>query len=101
VIPLPAWFLDLLLVGNLAFSLTTLLATLYVRRALDMAAFPSILLVATLLRLSLNVSSTRLILLDGYAGQVIQQFGRFVVGGNPVVGFVIFVILVVIQFIVI
>src|SRR5690606_35856251 len=70
-------------------------------RALDIAAFPAILLVATLGRLALNVSSTRLILLDGYAGQVIQQFGRFVVGGNPVVGFIVFVILVVIQFIVI
>src|SRR5690606_21082852 len=101
VIPLPAWLLDLLLVSNLAFALTTLLATLYVRRALDIAAFPAILLVATLGRLALNVSSTRLILLDGYAGQVIQQFGRFVVGGNPVVGFIVFVILVVIQFIVI
>src|SRR5690606_38004429 len=101
VIPMPPWLLDLLLVANLAFSLTTLLATFYVRRALDIAAFPTILLVATLARLALNVSSTRLILLHGYAGQVIQQFGQFVVGGNAVVGFVVFLILVIIQFVVI
>ncbi|HEY8449433.1 MAG TPA: FHIPEP family type III secretion protein, partial [Bacillota bacterium] len=101
VIPMPPLLLDVLLVANLGFSLVTLLATMYVRRALDIAVFPTLLLVATLFRLALNVSSTRLILLEGFAGHVIQQFGEFVIGGNPVVGFVVFLILVIIQFVVI
>lgn len=101
VIPLPPALLDFLLVANLSFALVTLLTTMYVKRPLDLAVFPALLLVATLFRLALNVSSTRLILLDGFAGRVIQQFGQFVVGGNPVVGFVVFLILVIIQFIVI
>src|SRR5690606_2676215 len=71
------------------------------KNALEFSVFPSLLLVATLFRLALNISSTRLILLHGYAGQVIQAFGPFVVGGNYVVGFIIFLILVIIQFIVI
>jgi flagellar biosynthesis protein FlhA len=74
---------------------------MHVRQPLEIAVFPSLLLMATLFRLALNVSSTRLILLHGYAGQVVQAFGQFVIGGNPVVGFIVFFILVVIQFIVI
>ncbi|NMA55657.1 MAG: flagellar biosynthesis protein FlhA [Firmicutes bacterium] len=101
VVPLPPFILDLLLTLNITFALTTLLVTMYVQEALQIAAFPSLLLMATLFRLALNVSSTRLILLHGYAGQVVQAFGEFVVGGNPVVGFIVFLILVVIQFVVI
>ena len=74
---------------------------MYVQEPLQISAFPSLLLMATLFRLALNVSSTRLILLHGYAGRVVQAFGEFVVGGNPVVGFIVFTILVVIQFVVI
>ncbi|MGI6129538.1 MAG: flagellar biosynthesis protein FlhA [bacterium] len=101
VVPLPTFLLDLLLTFNITFSLTTLLVTMHVRQPLEIAVFPSLLLMATLFRLALNVSSTRLILLNGYAGQVVQAFGQFVIGGNPVVGFIVFFILVVIQFIVI
>ncbi|MEW6281333.1 MAG: flagellar biosynthesis protein FlhA, partial [Candidatus Eremiobacterota bacterium] len=101
VLPMPAWLLDLLLTFNIAFSLAILLVAMYARKALEFSVFPSVLLIVTLARLSLNVASTRLILLDGYAGQVIQTFGNFVVGGNTLVGLVIFIILVVIQFVVI
>ena len=101
VIPLPAAVLDLLLVVNLAAGVMILLATMFVQKALDFSVFPSLLLVATLFRLALNVSSVRLVLLHGYAGQVIESFGHVVIGGSVVVGLVIFLILVVIQFIVI
>ncbi|MGD9793753.1 MAG: flagellar biosynthesis protein FlhA [Acidimicrobiia bacterium] len=101
VIPLPPAVLDLMLTCNIAFGVLLLLASMNVKRALDLAAFPSILLVATLFRLALNVSSTRLILLHGHAGDVIQSFGNFVVGGSVVVGLVMFLILAVIQFVVI
>ncbi len=101
IIPLPTGLLDVLLSFNIAFGVVVLLTTFYVRRALEIAAFPTILLMATLFRLSLNVSTTRLILLKGYAGAVISAFGNFVVGGNYVVGGVVFLILVIIQFIVI
>ena len=101
IIPLPTGLLDILLSFNIAFGVVVLLTTFYVRRALEIAAFPTILLMATLFRLSLNVSTTRLILLRGYAGAVISAFGNFVVGGNYVVGGVVFLILVIIQFIVI
>lgn len=101
VVPLPTILLDLLLTFNITFALTILLVTMYVRQPLEISVFPSLLLLATLFRLALNVSSTRLILLHGYAGQVIQSFGEFVVGGNPVVGIIIFFILVIIQFVVI
>lgn len=101
IIPLPTWLLDFFLTLNITFALTVLLVTMYVRQPLEISVFPSLLLVATLFRLALNVSSTRLILLQGYAGRVILAFGQFVVGGNPVVGFIVFLILVVIQFIVI
>lgn len=101
VIPLPPGFLDFALAFNITFSLVVLLSTLYIRRPLDLSVFPGMLLIVTLMRLSLNVASTRLILGTGYAGEVINSFGNFVVQGNYVVGFIVFVILVIIQFVVI
>ncbi len=101
VVPLPAVLLDLLLAVNITGSLLILLMSLFVRRPLDFAIFPALLLVATMFRLALNVSSTRLVLLDGYAGKVVEAFGHFVMGGSLVVGMVVFLILVVIQFMVI
>ncbi len=101
LVPLPSWFLDLLLVVNLSLSILVLLIVLSSERPLDLSTFPTLLLFASLFRLSLNVASTRLILLQGKAGEVIQAFGEFVVGGSVIVGVVIFLILVVIQFVVI
>jgi len=101
VIPLPPAFLDFALAFNITFSLVILLSTLYVTRPLDLSVFPGMLLIVTLMRLSLNVASTRLILGTAYAGEVINSFGNFVVQGNYVVGFIVFVILVIIQFVVI
>jgi len=101
VIPMPHWALDILLVANMAFTLVILLVTTYSTDALQFSVFPSMLLVATLFRLALNISATRLILLHADAGAVIASFGGFVVGGNYVVGIVVFLILVVIQFVVI
>lgn len=101
VVPVPAWLLDFFLVFNISFSLIVLLVSMFTLEPLQFSVFPSLLLIMTMFRLSLNVSSTRLVLLDAYAGEVIQTFGDFVIGGNPVVGFIIFLILVVIQFIVI
>jgi len=101
VIPLPTGILDFALAFNITFSLVILLSTMYITRPLDLSVFPSMLLIVTLLRLALNVASTRLILGTGYAGEVINSFGNFVVQGNYVVGFIIFVILVIIQFVVI
>jgi len=101
VIPLPTVLLDILLALNITFAVVILLTTFYIQNALELAAFPSLLLVTTLFRLALNVSTTRLILLQGYAGRLINAFGNFVVGGNYVVGGVVFLILVLIQFLVI
>ena len=101
VVPLPAALLDVLIVVNICLSLVVLLTSMYVKRPLDFSVFPSLLLVLTLFRLGLNVASTRLVLRDGYAGEVINAFGHFVVGGSLVIGLVIFLILVVIQFAVI
>jgi flagellar biosynthesis protein FlhA len=101
VIPLPAFILDLLITLNISAALMIVVATLYVPRALDFSSFPSLLLLTTLLRLAINISVTRLILLEGDAGHVVTAFGEFVVGGNVVVGLVIFLILIVIQFVVI
>jgi flagellar biosynthesis protein FlhA len=101
VVPLPPFLLDFLITINIATALSILIATMYVPKALDFASFPSLLLMATLFRLAINVSVTRLVLLHGDAGGVIHAFGSFVVGGNLVVGLVIFLILVVIQFAVI
>src|SRR5215510_264286 len=99
VVPLPTWLLDLLLASNLAASVVILLVALYVSDALKIAGFPTLLLITTLIRLALNVSSTRLILLQANAGEVIQAFGQFVVRGNYVVGGVVFLILTIIQFV--
>jgi flagellar biosynthesis protein FlhA len=101
VVPLPTPLVDLLLVTNIAVATLALLASMFTTRVLDFSIFPSYLLIATLFRLALNVSVTRLVLLHGYAGKVIEAFGHFVVGGSVVVGLVIFLILIVIQFIVI
>ncbi|MBK8190621.1 MAG: flagellar biosynthesis protein FlhA [Vampirovibrionales bacterium] len=101
LIPLPALALDILLTINIALAVTILLVTVYTRETLEYSTFPTILLVSTLFRLGLNVSSTRLILGHGEAGQVIHSFGAFVIGGNYVVGMLIFIILVIINFIVI
>jgi flagellar biosynthesis protein FlhA len=101
VIPLPSFLLDLLITLNISAALMIVVATLYVPRALDFSSFPSLLLLTTLFRLAINVSVTRLILLHGDAGHVVTAFGNFVVGGNVVVGLVIFLILIVIQFVVI
>ncbi|MFS8572679.1 MAG: flagellar biosynthesis protein FlhA, partial [Clostridia bacterium] len=101
VLPMPPLLLDLLLALNISLALLVLLLTMNIQGALQFSIFPSLLLITTLFRLALNVSSTRLILLQGYAGEIIRAFGNFVVGGNYVVGFVVFLILVVIQFIVI
>ena len=101
IIPLPTALLDLLICVNITGALVIVISTIYNEEALDLSVFPSLLLVTTLFRLALNISSTRLILLEGYAGEVITAFGNFVVGGNAVVGFIMFVILVIIQFIVI
>src|SRR4051794_15063885 len=101
IIPLPPALLDMFITLNISSALAVLVATLYMPRALDFAAFPSLLLLTTLFRLAINVSVTRLILLHGDAGHVVSAFGNFVVGGNIVVGLVVFLILVVIQFVVI
>lgn len=101
IIPLPPFLLDLLLALNITLSLTIVMIAIYNVEPLQFSVFPSLLLVTTLFRLALNVSATRLILLHGYAGEVIMAFGSFVVGGNAVVGFIVFIILVLIQFIVI
>ena len=101
IIPMPTIIMDLLLTANITFSLLIILVSIYINEPLQVSVFPSLLLFATLFRLGLNVSTTRLILGQGYAGQVIESFGNFVVGGNYVVGFIIFLILVVIQYVVI
>ncbi|MCP3854999.1 MAG: flagellar biosynthesis protein FlhA [Actinomycetia bacterium] len=101
VVPLPSQLLDLLLAINIGGAVLLLLSSMLTRRALDVSAFPSLLLIATLFRLALNVSSTRLILGKGDAGSIIASFGSFVIGGSVVVGLVVFLILVVIQFVVI
>jgi flagellar biosynthesis protein FlhA len=101
VVPIPPVLLDVLLALNMAFSLGVLLVTMYLTEPLQFSVFPSLLLLTTLLRLSLNVSATKLILLRGYAGSIIDAFGSFVVGGDYIVGLVIFIILVIIQFVVI
>jgi len=101
IVPLPTILLDLLLACSISLSIAILIVTLSSREALELSTFPSLLLFTTLFRLSLNVASTRLILLQGDAGRIIQTFGGFVAGGSIVVGLVIFLILVIIQFIVI
>ncbi|WP_437187508.1 flagellar biosynthesis protein FlhA [Planctomicrobium sp. SH668] len=101
LVPLPPALLDMLLAVNLSLSILVILITLNTKKPLEFAVFPSLLLLLTLFRLSLNVATTRLILLSGHAGSIVEAFGNFVVGGNLVVGLVIFLILIVIQFVVI
>jgi len=101
VVPLPSALLSLMITINIAAGLTIVSATMYLGSALDFASFPSLLLLTTMFRLAINVSVTRLILTSGNAGSVVKAFGEFVVGGNVVVGLVIFLILVVIQFVVV
>ena len=106
VLPLPAFLLDIFFTFNITLSIMILLAVIYVRRALEFATFPTVLLGATLLRLGLNVASTRIVLINGHtgshaAGHVIAAFGQFVVGGNYAVGMVVFTVLVIINFVVI
>ena len=101
ILPIPPFLLDLLLTVSISLSMLTMLVILYLRTPAEFTGFPTLLLFITLYRLSLNVASTRLILLNGYAGHIIQSFGNFVVQGNYVVGMVIFLILVLINFIVI
>jgi flagellar biosynthesis protein FlhA len=101
VIPIPPALLDVLLAFNIGLAVTIALVSLYIKKPLDFSVFPSLLLILTLFRLALNVSSTRLILLTANAGEIINAFGNFVVGGNYVVGMVVFLILMAIQFIVI
>lgn len=101
VLPVPPAFLDIMLAFNITISLIILLVTMYITKPLELSVFPGLLLIITLFRLSLNVASTRLILGNAYAGEVIASFGNFVVGGNYVVGFIIFSILIIIQFVVI
>nr|WP_317331056.1 flagellar biosynthesis protein FlhA [uncultured Romboutsia sp.] len=101
IVPLPPFLLDVLLSVNIALSILILLLTLFSTNILQLSMFPTILLVTTLFRLGLNISSTRLILGQGYAGNVIESFGSFVVGGNYVVGVIIFLIIMIVQFVVI
>jgi flagellar biosynthesis protein FlhA len=101
VVPVPAVVLDVLIILNIMLALVTLLTTMFVKKPLDFSVFPSLLLVATLFRLGLNVASTRLVLGQGYAGEVIGAFGHVAVGGSIIIGAVIFLILVVIQFVVV
>ena len=106
VLPLPTFILDILFTFNISLSLVVIMATVYAKRPLDFSAFPTVLLLATLLRLGLNIASTRVVLLHGHtgtaaAGEVIEAFGEFVVGGNYAVGIVVFAILVIINFVVV
>ena len=106
VLPLPVFLLDVFFTFNIAISVMVMLVAMYSHRPLDFSVFPTVLLVTTLLRLSLNVASTRIVLLEGHsgpdaAGKVIEAFGNFLVGGNTAVGLVVFVILTLINFVVI
>ncbi len=102
IVPLPTWMLDFMFIANLTISFVILLTTMYIKESLEFSIYPSLLLITTLFRLALNVSSTRKILTNGgYAGEVVKTFGEFVIQGNVVVGLVIFLIIVLVQFIVI
>ena len=106
ILPMPTWLLDLSLGVSIAFSVLIMMTVLFINRPLDFNAFPMVLLIATMLRLALNLASTRLILANGHtgtdaAGQVIQAFGQFMMSGNPVIGVIVFAILVIVNFIVI
>ncbi|MEM7469273.1 MAG: FHIPEP family type III secretion protein, partial [Pseudomonadota bacterium] len=99
--PIPAVLLDFLLVANITFAMLILLLTFYVEKPLQFSTFPSLLLIATLFRLALNIAATRLILSDAAAGEVIDAIGEHVVGGNYVIGMIVFLVLVVVQYVVV
>ena len=102
IIPLPTWLLDMLFVVNIALSLVILLFTMYIKEPLEFSIFPSLLLITTIFRLGLNISSTRLILMNqGDAGQIVKSFGQFVMGGNAVIGFIVFILITVVQMLVV
>ncbi|URZ00908.1 flagellar biosynthesis protein FlhA [Clostridium felsineum] len=101
IVPLPAKILDFFIAFNISMSVIIILLTMFITEALQFSVFPTLLLITTLFRISLNISSTRLILLNGYAGDIINAFGSFVVGGNYVVGVIIFLIIIIVQFVVI
>lgn len=101
IVPIPSWLLDVLLAINISVALTILFATMFSKEVLDMSFFPTMLLFTTIFRIALNTSSTRLILRDGNAGNVVETFGEFVGGGDLVIGVIIFIILILIQFMVI
>ncbi len=102
IIPLPTWLLDMLFVVNIALSLVILLFTMYIKEPLELSIFPSMLLITTIFRLGLNISSTRLILMQqGNAGQIVKSFGQFVMGGNAVIGFIVFILITVVQMLVV
>ncbi len=101
IIPLPSWLMDFMILLNISLSLIILVMTMFIKEALEFSVFPTVLLLTTVLRLSLNVSTTRGILSSGYAGEVISAFGNFVMGGDAIVGFLIFIIIVLVNFIVI
>jgi type III secretion protein V len=101
IVPLPTWLLDILLTVNITIAVTILMVSIYISNATQIASYPTLLLITTLYRLALDISATRLILLQADAGEVIRSFGMFVVGGNFVVGAVIFLIITLVQFIVI
>lgn len=101
IIPLPTWLLDFMILLNIALSLVILVMTMFIKEALEFSVFPTVLLITTVMRLSLNISTTRGILSSGFAGEVIKAFGNFVMGGDAIVGFLIFIIIVLVNFIVI
>ena len=106
IMPMPKWMLDIALAFSITFSVLILMTSLFIEKPLEFNAFPTVLLLATMIRLSLNLASTRLILTNGHegtdaAGDVIQAFGGFVMGGNFVIGIIVFTILVIVNFIVI
>lgn len=102
IIPLPTWLLDMLFVVNIALSLVILLITMYIKEPLEFSIFPSMLLITTIFRLGLNISSTRLILFQqGYAGQIVKAFGQFVMKGNALIGFIVFILITVVQMLVV
>lgn len=101
IIPVPTWILDILLSLNISLSLLLLLISMYTKDVLEISVFPSLLLISTVYRLALNISTTRSILKDGDAGRVIEAFGQFVIQGDVVVGFIVFLIIVIVQFVVI
>ncbi len=101
IVPIPSWLLDILLATNIALALTILFQAMFSKEVLDMSYFPTMLLFTTIFRIALNISSTKLILGEGDAGNVVQTFGAYVGGGDIVIGIIVFIILILIQFMVI